>query len=395
MVTLDHIREARILIGPFVDTTPLLYSSSLSEFTGAEVYVKAENLQKTGSFKVRGAFNRMAPLKGGRVVAASMGNHAQAVAFAARALGMEALVIMPKAVAIVKEEAARGYGAVVELRGETFQDALDYALSLEDYTFIHAYDDEGVIAGQGTLGLEIVEGLDGIDAVLVPVGGGGLIAGAAKAIKEVSPRVQIIGVQAKEAPSAFLSLKEGSVIPVTPRHTLADGIAVNRVGEFAFPLIKKYVDGIVTVREETIATAILLFMERNKFVVEGAGAVPLAALIEDEERFSGKRVVLVASGGNIDLTLIDRMIYKGLLTTGRVVVFEVTADDVPGTLQALATIIAERRGNILNVVHDRLQADLPLGKTRVIFIVETRRPEHLEDILRDMVARGYEVRKRE
>ena len=394
MVTLADIKAAHALVGPYLHRTPLLHSGSLSGITGADVYIKAEYLQKTGSFKVRGAFNKIARMGKGKVVAASMGNHAQAVAFAARRLGIGARVVMPKLVSIVKEEATRGYGADVELFGETFQEALDHALTLTDYTFVHAYDDEQVIAGQGTVCLEIADELDHIDAVLVPVGGGGLLAGCAVAIKEAFPETQVIGVQAQAAPSAFLSLKEGVPVAALPLHTLADGIAVGRVGEKTLPLIRTYVDAILTVGEETIAMAILLFMERCKSVVEGAGAVPLAALIENKERFKGKRVVLLASGGNIDLTLIDRMIYKGLLTSGRVVVFEVTTDDTPGRLEALAGIIAGHRGNILNVVHDRLLADLPIGKTKVIFIVETRRPAHLDEIVAEIEAKGYQVKKR-
>jgi threonine dehydratase len=285
-------------------------------------------------------------------------------------------------------------GADVELYGETFQEALDHALTLADYTFVHAYDDEQVITGQGTLCLEIAEELDCVDAVVVPVGGGGLIAGCAVAIKEILPGTRVIGVQAKAAPSAFLSFKEGVPVSADPHHTLADGIAVGRVGEKTLPLIKKYVDDILTVGEDAIAMAMLLFMEQSKLMVEGAGASPLAALIEHKERFRKRRVVLIASGGNIDLTLIDRIIYKGLLTSGRVVVFEVTAEDVPGSLETLTGIIAAHRANILNVVHDRLLPDLPIGKTRVIFIVETRGPAHLDEIIAEIGARGYEVKKR-
>lgn len=394
MVSLDDIKAAGKLIGTAAHKTPLLHSDSLSLLTGADVYIKAEYLQKTGSFKVRGAFNKIARIGKGRVAAASMGNHAQAVAYAARRMGMQALIVMPKTVSIVKEEATKGYGAHVLLWGETFQEALDRALSLEGYTFVHAYDDEQVIAGQGTVCLEIAEELDGIDAVIIPVGGGGLIAGCAVAMKGLSPRTDVIGVQARAAPSAFLSRKEGRPVAAPPEKTLADGIAVGKVGEKTFPLIMDHVDDIVTVGEDTVAMAILLFMERSKAVVEGAGAAPLAALFENAERFMGRRVVLVASGGNIDLTLVDRMIYKGLLTSGRIVIFEVTADDVPGSLSALAGIIAGHRGNILNVVHDRLHADLPIGRTRVIFIVETRQAGHLEEIIGDIEARGYEVRKR-
>lgn len=394
MVSLHDIEAARATIAAYIHKTPLLHSRSLSEITGADVYIKAEHLQKTGAFKVRGAFNKMAPIGRGKAVAASMGNHAQAVAFAAHELGMEARIVMPKSVSIVKEQATRGYGAEVELYGDTFQEALDYALALHGYTFIHAYDDDAVIAGQGTIGLEILEDLREIDDVLVPVGGGGLVAGIAAAIKETLPRIRVVGVQAQAAPSASASLRQQSIVSITPCQTIADGIAVGRVGDIPFSIMQHYVDEIFTVAEDTIAMAILLFMERTKFVVEGAGAVPLAALMENRERFRGRRVVLVTSGGNIDLTLVDRMIYKGMLTSGRLAVFEVTIDDVPGMLQVLTGIIATHRGNILNVVHDRLQADLPIGKTRVIFIVETRTGSHLREILTNIGTQGYEVRTR-
>jgi threonine dehydratase len=394
VVTIDDIRTARSVIGEFIHRTPLLHSRSFSEMTGADVFIKAENFQKTGAFKVRGSFNKMRHLGKKEVVAASMGNHAQAVAFAAARLGMKAHIVMPLSVSMVKEEATKGYGAEVDLHGETFQDALDYAMSIGNGAFVHAYDDDLVIAGQGTIGLEIMEDLDDFDAVLVPVGGGGLIAGIATALRESFHRATVIGIQAEAARSAFDSFNKGSIRTVTPAQTLADGIAVGRVGEKTFPAIRRYVDQMLLVSEDTIAMAILLFMERNKSMVEGAGAVPLAALLEHRDLFSGKRVVLVASGGNIDLTLVDKMIYRGLLTSGRILIFEVIADDIPGSLRSLTGIIAEHRGNILNVVHDRLQADLPIGKTRVIFIVETRTRAHLEEILRRIRERGYDVRTR-
>jgi threonine dehydratase len=395
MVSLDDIKAAKATISGYIRETPLIYSESLSRITGAEVFVKAENLQRTGSFKVRGAFNKMARITTGRVVAASMGNHAQAVAFAGRQLGIESTIVMPSTVSIVKEEATRAYGAQVLLTGDTFQESLDYALSLKGYVFVHAYDDEEVIAGQGTLGMEIVEELTDVDTVIVPVGGGGLVSGVGIAVKGVSPTAQVIGVQTKAARSVFLSFREGRITEAPPIYTLADGISVGRVGRITFAHIQKYVDDVIAVDEDSIAVAILLLMERNKLVVEGAGAVPLAALMENRERFQGKRVVLVASGGNIDFTLIDRMIYKGLLESGRIAVFEVTADDVPGTLQELSGIVASHRGNIVNVVHDRLQLDLPVGKTRVIFVIETRTRDHFDDIVTEIRSRGYTVNCRE
>ncbi len=394
MVNIEEIEKAYRNIKPFVHKTPLIHSNSFSKMFGAEVYLKAENLQKTGSFKVRGAFNKMVDIKDGKVIAASMGNHAQGVAFAAGRLGIFAKIVMPVTTPIIKEEATRGYGAEVVLYGESFNDALNYALSQKGYSFIHAFDDDEVIAGQGTVGIEIMEDFRDIDIILVPVGGGGLISGISVAVKSMSPKTTVIGVQTTSAPSVCLSFKEKMVIGKTPLSTLADGIAVGQVGERTFEVMNRYVDDMVLVSEDSIAMAILLFLERKKLVVEGAGAVPLAALTENRERFKGKTIVLVVSGGNIDFTLIDRIIHKGLVTSGRIGVFEVTVDDLPGRLHSLAGIISSHRGNILNVAHDRLAEDLSVGKTRVVFTVETRGRSHLEKILSDLTIKGFEVRKR-
>lgn len=393
MLNIRDIQKAYENIRDHVHKTPLIYSNSFSKMTSAEVYLKAENLQKTGSFKVRGAFNKMLHIKG-KVIAASMGNHAQAVAFAAARIGIYAKIVMPVTAPIVKEEATKGYGAEVVLYGESFKESLDYALSQKDYTFIHAFDDEEVIAGQGTIGLEIVEDLRDVDIIFVPIGGGGLISGISTAVKTLSPKTRIIGVQTESATSACVSFREKKICDRPPLPTLADGIAIGRIGDRTFEIINKYVDDVFFVREDSIAMAILLFLERKKLVVEGAGAVPLAALLENREKFTGKRVVLVVSGGNIDFTLIDRIIHKGLMTSGRIGVFEVTVDDIPGSLHALTGIITSYRGNILDVVHNRLTADLPIGKTRVVFIVETRSKEHLEEILLDLRNKGFLVNKR-
>lgn len=393
MLDLHDIQKARENIRDHVHKTPLIYSNSFSKMTGAEVYLKAENLQKTGSFKVRGAFNKMIHIRG-KVIAASMGNHAQAVAFAAVRIGINAKIVMPVTAPIVKEEATKGYGAEVVLYGESFKEALDYALSQKDYTFIHAFDDEEVIAGQGTIGLEIVEDLRDVDIIFVPIGGGGLISGISTAVKTLSPKTRIIGIQTESATSAYVSFREKKISYIPPLPTLADGIAIGKIGDRTFEIINKYVDDVIFVREDSIAMAILLFLERKKLVVEGAGAVPLAALLENREKFTGEKIVLVVSGGNIDFTLIDRIIHKGLMTSGRIGVFEVTVDDVPGSLHALTGIITSHRGNILDVVHNRLAADLPIGKTRVVFIVETRSKKHLEEILSDLKAKGFVVRER-
>jgi threonine dehydratase len=393
MLTIQDIQKAADNIKDHVHKTPLIYSNSFSKMTGAEVYLKAENLQKTGSFKVRGSFNKMLHIKG-IVIAASMGNHAQAVAFAAKRIGIHAKIVMPLTAPIVKEEATKGYGAEVVLYGESFKESLGYALSKKDHIFIHAFDDDDVIAGQGTIGLEIVEDLKDIDIVLVPAGGGGLISGVSVAVKTLSPRTKVIGVQTVSAPSVHVSFRDKKIIDKQPLPTLADGIAIGRVGDKTFEIINKYVDDIFLVGEDSIAMAILLFLERKKLVVEGAGAVPLAALLENREKFIGKKIVLVVSGGNIDFTLIDKIIHKGFIKSERIGVFEVIIDDVPGSLHSLTGVIASHRGNILDVIHNRLAGDLPIGKTKVDFVIETRSKEHFEGILSELKGKGFEVSKR-
>ncbi|MEW6001451.1 MAG: threonine ammonia-lyase [Nitrospirota bacterium] len=394
MVDIRAIQAASEIIKGHIHRTPLIYSNSFSMLTGAEVFIKAENLQKTGSFKVRGAFNKLMNIHGQSVITASMGNHAQAVAFVSSRLGINAKIVMPLTVSIVKEEATKAYGAEVLLYGENFQDALNYALFEKGYIFIHAFDDEDIIAGQGTIGLEIMEDLRDIDYVLVPVGGGGLISGVAISVKALSPKTKVVGIQTESATSAYVSFKERKITSVTPSPTIADGIAVGQVGDRTFDIMTKYVDEMILAKEDSIAGAILFFLERKKLVVEGAGAVPLAILMEEKEKFKGKRVVLVVSGGNIDFTLVDRIIHKGLVISGRIGLFEVIVDDVPGSLHSLIDVISSRRGNIMNVVHDRLAVDLSIGKTRVIFTVEVRNKEHLEEILSDFASRGFEVGKR-
>ncbi len=393
MISLKEIQEAAKTISGFVHKTPLIHSNSLSAMTGAEVFIKAENLQKTGSFKVRGAFHKLSSIGRGKVIAASMGNHAQGVAYAAAELGMQAKIVMPLNAPIVKQEATKGYGADVELYGETFLEALEYARSQKDFTFIHAFDDERVIAGQGTIGLEILKDLAAADVILVPVGGGGLISGIAIAVKSISPDTKVIGVQTTSAISAYTSFCKGSIQEYMPCCTLADGIAVGQVGRLTFEVMQQQVDDMITVQEDAIALSILLFMERKKMVVEGAGAVPLAALIENAGRFKGKNIVLVVSGGNIDFTLIDRIIHKGLARSGRIGVFAVTVDDIPGKLHMLTGIIARERGNILAIEHDRFSADLSVSETRVTFTVEVRGRDHLTKITDEIGQLGFSVRE--
>jgi threonine dehydratase len=392
MVSLADIEQARRNIAVHIHKTPLIHSSSLSIMSGAEVYLKLENLQKTGSFKVRGAFNKLTRVAEHRIIGASMGNHAQAVAHAAGRLGKQATIVMPETASIIKQEATRGYGAEVILHGEKFGDALDFALSQKDAVFIHPFDDDDIIAGQGTTGLEIAEELDAIDAVFVPVGGGGLMAGIAAAMKARSPRTMMIGVQAAAATSACASFGEHRICERVPGNTIADGIAVGKVGERTLALMGKHVDAMLAVGEDPIARSILLFLERKKLVVEGAGAVPLAALLENKERFRGQRVVLVVSGGNIDFTLIDRIIMKGLMTSGRIGVFAVVIDDIAGSLHDVTGIVGSHKANILSVAHDRATSDVEIGKAKVVFTVEVRSREHLASVLAALRERGYEVR---
>lgn len=390
MLLLSSIQESLKSISSYIHRTPLIYSNSFSRMFGCEVYLKAENLQKTGSFKVRGAFNKLIKLKSDKVIAASMGNHAQGVAFAAQTLGLKAKIVMPVTASIVKQEATRGYGAEVILHGENFKEALNYAMLQKDYAFIHAFDDEDIIAGQGTIGIEILDEIKNIDAVLAPVGGGGLISGIAAAVKSLLPKTEVIGIQSSSATSAYESFISKRIIEMTPQPTIADGIAVGRVGEKTFEIINKYVDDIIKVSEESIAIAILYFLERKKLVVEGAGAAALAALVEQKERFKSKKIVLVVSGGNIDFTLIDRIINKGLVSGGRVGMFNVIVDDAPGSLHKLTGIIVAHGANIINLVNDRL-ADIPIGKVLLRVTVEAKGLQHLNEIKTAIKEAGFEI----
>jgi threonine dehydratase len=392
MITVKEVLAAQNRIGPFIHKTPLMRSSSLSEATGADVFIKAENLQKTGAFKVRGAFNKMIGMNEDAVITASMGNHAQAVAFAARETGIKAKIVMPVVVSIIKEEATRGYGAEVILKGADLGQSLDFALSQKQYPFIHPFDDDAVIAGQGTIGLEIMDELNNVDAILVPVGGGGLVAGVGAAVKALSPSTQIIGVVTESAPAAYRSFLERKLLECPPRPTVADGVKVGKLGDRPFRMIIRYVDDIILVAEDMVALGVLLLMERAKMVVEGAGALPLAALLSHKERFKGKRVVLVASGGNIDFTVIDRIVRRGLVTNGRIVTFDVVADDIPGNLRDLTSLIAGLRANILDVSHNRLTQSLPLEKTLVTFTIEVRSREDGEALFARLRAKGFVTR---
>ena len=398
MVTLADIREARDRIAPHVIRTPLVPSPTLSARSGFEVFLKLETMQKAGSFKVRGAMNWILSRKEGigrkGVVAASAGNHAQGVAVAARLAGVPATVVMPAWASVSKQAATRSYGAEVILHGKDLEESIGYARELEreGRSFLPTFDDPAVIAGQGTVGLEILEDLPGADLVLVPVGGGGLIAGIAVAARGVKPSVRVLGVQAEACPSAVEAVKAGGPVLVDAAPTLADGIRVRRTGDLTFPILRDLVEETVLVGEPEIAEAMLLLLERKRVIAEGAGAAPLAALIAGKVKaVEGSRVVLVVSGGNVDTPLLERVIHQGLVRNGRILTAEVVLDDVPGALAGLLAVIAAAGGNILQIHHLRGGADLPVRSVRVSLEVETRDEEHRQDIVQAAGEAGYRL----
>jgi threonine dehydratase len=375
-------------------------SPYLSQRLGSEIFLKLENLQETGSFKVRGAYNRLFQLgpeeKERGVIAASAGNHAQGVAWSANKLGIGATIVMPEEVSIKKLMAVKEYGTGIILHGANYDEAYAHALELSRETgrmLIPAFDDPHVMAGQGTIGLEISSLLEKDTAIVVPVGGGGLISGIAIAAKSLCPDVRIIGVQANCCPSAIQSLDEDRPVTVQVMPTLADGIAVKTPGDLTFPLLQRYVNEMVGVDEEGIAGAIMNLIERVNIVVEGAGASPLAALMDVKVSTKAKRYVLVISGGNIETSMIDRILQKGSVKMGRLIRIEVNLLDVPGSLWSLLGIIAEERANILHIFHDRLALDNPIGVSRVKLNLETRGHEHAKEILDRLSQEGYRVRR--
>jgi threonine dehydratase len=400
-MTLKDIEAARLRQVGVVLRTPLIYSHTLSRASGREVFLKLENLQTTGSFKLRGAINRLTLLKergeGTRVVAASAGNHGQGVAFAATQLGLPATIVMPLGASISKQLACRGYGAEVILHGRDLGEALEQAMALaaQGYTFIHPYDDPEVMAGQGTLGLEIVEDLPEVDTIVLPVGGGGLAAGVAVAVKGLKPAAQLIGVQTVQVPSLPAALKAGGPVPVPSRPTLADGINVPKVGRHPLPFLTEHLSDVVLVEEAEIVQALLLLLEGKKVLAEGAGATPAAAFLGPlQGRDLGRQVVLVVSGGNIDIPLLERVVPRALLARRRLLTLRVALADYPGSLGRLTTLLGEQGVNILHLFHDRLGRELPLDHTRVELNLETRGPEHGEAVLVALREAGYRVEEK-
>lgn len=396
MLTLDKIYHAKYVLKDVIRCTDLIHAPRIS--SSCEVYLKTENLQITGSFKVRGSAYKISQLseeeKAKGVIACSAGNHAQGVAMAATRQGIPSLICLPDGAPISKVEATKRYGAKVELVKGVYDDAYARALQLKEekgYTFIHPFDDEDVIAGQGTIGLELLEQLDDVDAVVVPVGGGGLISGVAYAIKSLRPDCKVYGVQATGAASMVHALHVGEPEALPAAKTIADGIAVKKAGELTYQLCRDYVDDIVTVTDDEVSTAILTLIEQQKLIAEGAGAVSVAAVMFNKVPVEGKKVVCLLSGGNIDVTILSRVISRGLMKTGRSVDITVELVDKPGQLQRVSEIVAAAGGNVVGVYHDRADLDTAITACNLRLMLETRDFEHVEQIKAALTANRYRI----
>lgn len=396
MLTIDNVYRARNALKDVVRKTDVIHAPKLCE--GADLYLKTENLQITGSFKVRGAYYKMTRLsaeeKARGVIACSAGNHAQGVALAAQKNGIKAVICLPDGAPISKVEATKSYGAEVCLVEGVYDDAYQKALELRDekgYTFIHPFNDEDVIAGQGTIALELVEQLPDVDAVLVPIGGGGLISGIAYTLKTINPRIRVYGVQATGAPSMKNAVEHGQVEELPSVATIADGIAVKKPGDLTYDICSRYVDGIVTVSDDEISAAILALMEQHKLVTEGAGAVAMAAAMFHKVDLQGKKAVCVLSGGNIDVTILSRVIKRGLLMSGRNCQLTLELMDKPGQLKNVSRIIADLGGNVTSVHHERANEGSDVNGCYLRIILETRSFAHIEQIKNALVEAGFKL----
>ena len=392
-ISLSDIQAARGRIADAIYHSPCPRSLNLSRLCGAQIYCKLDHLQPTGSFKERGARNKLMllsePQRKAGVVAASAGNHALALAHHGQELGIGVTVVMPKWAPMVKVSNTRSFGANVILHGDSYQQAKEHALELSRrnaLTFVHGFDDPDIIAGQGTMGLEILEDVPDADAVIVPVGGGGLIAGVGRAIKSLRPGVRILGVEPRHAPTMHESLKQGRLVKIDCNPTLADGLAIAEAGMLCFEICRQVVDEIMLVDEPQIATSVLRLLEMEKTVVEGAGAVPLAAAMDRSRGLEGKKVVLCLCGGNIDVNLISRVIERGLAADGRLCRFRASISDRPGSLAALLSVIASTGASIKEVSHDRNFGPADVSRVAVLCIVETRGPEHIGELHRALQA---------
>ncbi len=396
MLTLDKVYHASFVLKEVIRPTALIKSPGLCG--GTNLYLKPENLQVTGSFKVRGAYYKISQLaeeeKEKGVIACSAGNHAQGVALAAARSGIKSLICIPDGAPISKVEATKSYGAEVCLVEGAYDDAYEKAVSLVEETgatFIHPFDDEQVIAGQGTIGLEILEQLPEVDAVIVPVGGGGLISGVAFALKSLKPEIKIYGVQSVGAPSMQKAIHDQKIETLPTVKTVADGIAVKRPGDLTYEMVQKYVDEIVTVTDDEVSTAILELIEQQKMIAEGAGAVSVAAAMFHKVPIEGKNVVCLVSGGNIDVTILSRVIDRGLRKAGRLAELMIELVDKPGQLLGVSQIISQLGGNVVSVFHSRADVDLDINACVLRISMETRNQEHLDEIIAELTKQGYHI----
>jgi len=395
MIGLADVKAALGRIRDSIYLSPCARSETFSRLTGNSIFLKLDNQQRTGAFKERGALNKLLTLtneeRARGVIAASAGNHAQGVAYHAGRHGIRAQICMPLTTPLTKVSATRGYGADVILHGANYDEAYEDALQRSErdhLTLVHAFDDDGVIAGQGTLGLEILQQQPEIEAIVAPIGGGGLIGGIACAVKETNPKVEVFGVQPARLPSMKVAIAEGHPVTLSPA-AISDGIAVRRAGDRTLPLVQKYVDDIVTVDEEEIANAILLLLEREKTLAEGAGAAAMAALLNHKLPLAAKKVAVLVCGGNIDVTLLSRIIERGLVKDGRLVRLRVHLPDYPGALHKLTGILAQHRANIVETSYDRAYYGVNLGDTAIDITMETRGPDHIAELLSALGAAGY------
>jgi threonine dehydratase len=396
MIGLQDIQTAMGRIRDAIRVSPCLYSEAFSALTKSDIFLKLDNQQRTGAFKERGALNKLLTLtaqeRSQGVIAASAGNHAQGVAYHAGRQQIKSVIYMPLPTPLTKVSATRAYGAEVVLHGTNYDEAYDEAVKqskARHLTLVHAFDDDAIIAGQGTLGLEILEQQPDIEAVVAPIGGGGLIGGIACAVKEMNPAVKVYGVQPAKISSMKAAIEKGERVTLKPASTIADGIAVRRAGELTFPLVQKYVDDIVTVEEEEIANAILLLLEREKTLAEGAGAASIAAVLNHKLPVEGKKVAVLVCGGNIDVTLLARIIERGLVKDGRLVRLRVHLPDYPGALHRLTGILADHRANIVETAYDRAYHGVNLGDTAIDITMETRGPAHIAELLTALLSGGY------
>jgi threonine dehydratase len=395
-VTLASVQQARERINGFIYNSPCRHSVELSEMTGEEIYLKLDNVQRTGAFKERGALNKVLSLSDDEklrgVIAASAGNHAQAVAYHACARGIRAQIVMPLMTPLVKAAATKAFGAEVVLHGANYDEAYTFALescAAQGMTFLHPFDDPEVINGQGSIGLELLEQVGDLEAVVVPIGGGGLISGVACAIKESKPHVRVVGVQTERLPSMLRATEAGHPVTIPASATVADGIAVRRVGDLTLPLVQRYVDEIVTVDEEEIANAILVLLEKEKTLAEGAGAVAMAALLQHKTSLRRKKTAALVCGGNIDVSLLAKIIERGLAKDGRRLRLRIHLTDRPGALHQLTKIIADLRANIVETQYDRTYYGVNLGDTAIDLSMETRGQEHIQQILDALTEAEY------